>query len=109
MAATKPRIKLPELVKAGEIIEVKTLVTHVMETGNRKDKDGNPIPRMIVHTFVAKFGEAEVFRAELGSGVSANPYISFQMRVPGPGTFEFSWTDDSGATTVETTSLNVMG
>jgi len=109
MAATKPRIKLPETVKVGDIIEVKTLVTHVMETGNRKDKDGKPIPRMIVHTFVAKFGEAEVFRAELGSGVSANPYISFQMRVPGPGTFELSWTDDSGATTVETTPLNVAG
>ncbi len=107
MAATKPRIKLPDSVKTGDIIEVKTLVTHVMETGNRKDKDGNPIPRMIVNTFIAKFGDAEVFRAELGSGISANPYISFQMRVTGPGTFEFAWTDDSGATTVETTPLTL--
>jgi sulfur-oxidizing protein SoxZ len=107
MAATKPRIKLPDSAKIGDIIEVKTLVTHVMETGNRKDKDGNPIPRMIVHTFVAKFGENEVFRAELGSGISANPYISFQMKVGGPGTFEFAWTDDSGATTVETTPLTL--
>jgi sulfur-oxidizing protein SoxZ len=93
--APKPRIKLPDTVKTGDVIEVKTLVTHVMETGNRKDKEG-------------KFGEQEVFRAELGPGISANPYISFQMRVPGPGTFEFSWTDDSGVTTVETTSLNVV-
>ena len=78
-----------------------------METGNRKDKDGKPIPRDILNTFVAKFGDSEVFRAELGPGISANPYISFQMRVDGPGTFEFSWTDDSGVKTVETTTLNV--
>ncbi len=106
--ATKPRIKLPDNVKTGDIIEVKTLVTHVMETGNRKDKDGKPIPRDILNLFVAKFGDLEVFRAELGPGISANPYISFQMRVPGPGTFEFSWTDDNGVKTVETTALNVV-
>jgi sulfur-oxidizing protein SoxZ len=106
--ATKPRIKLPDAVKPGEIIEIKTLITHVMETGNRKDKDGQPIPRDILNTFVARFGETEVFRAELGPGISANPYVSFQMRVPGPGTFEFSWTDDLGVTTIETTALNVV-
>lgn len=105
---TKPRIKLPDTVRVGDVIEVKTLVTHVMETGNRKDKDGKPIPRDILNSFVAKFGEQDVFRAELGSGISANPYISFQMRVTGPGTFEFSWTDDNGVKTVETTALNVV-
>lgn len=106
--ATKPRIKLPDQVKTGDVIEVKTLITHVMETGNRKDSSGKPIPRDILNTFVAKYGKDEVFRAELGPGISANPYISFQMRVPGPGTFEFAWTDDHGVTTVETTALNVV-
>ncbi len=106
--ATKPRIKLPDSAKAGDIIEVKTLITHVMETGNRKDKDGNVIPRDILNTFTAKFGDVEVFRAELGPGISANPYISFKMRVPGPGTFEFAWVDDQGAKTVETTTLEVV-
>ncbi|MGB4867065.1 MAG: thiosulfate oxidation carrier complex protein SoxZ [Hyphomicrobium sp.] len=108
MAASRPRIKLPESAKVGDIIEVKTLITHVMETGHRKDKDGKPIPRDILNTFIAKFGDAEVFRAELGSGISANPFISFQLRVPGPGTFEFAWIDDSGTKTVELTPLNVV-
>lgn len=108
MNATNPRIKLPELARPGDVIEVKTLITHVMETGNRKDKDGNPIPRDIINSFVAKYGEEEVFRAEFGPGISANPYLAFQMRVPGPGTFEFSWTDDSGVRTVETALLNVV-
>ena len=105
--ANNPRIKLPDSVKTGDIIEVKTLITHVMETGHRKDRDGNPIARDIINTFVAKFGDAEVFRAELGPGISANPYISFQLRVPGPGTFEFAWIDDKGVKIVETTPLNV--
>lgn len=103
----KPRIKLPDSAKTGEIIEVKTLIMHVMETGNRKDKYGKQIPRDIINTFVAKFGNKEVFRAELGPGISANPYISFQMRVPGPGVFDFAWTDDHGVTTVATAPLNV--
>lgn len=106
--ATKPRIKIPETARIGDVIEVKTLITHVMETGNRKDKDGKLIPRDILNTFVAKFADIQVFRAELGPGISANPYISFQMRVPGPGTFEFAWTDDHGITTVETTTLSVV-
>lgn len=106
--ASNPRIKLPEIAKAGDVIEVKTLITHVMETGHRKDKDGRPIPRDIINTFVAKFGDAEVFRAELGPGISANPFLSFQMRVPGPGAFEFSWIGDNGATVVEIAALNVV-
>ena len=58
MAASRPRIKLPESAKVGDIIEVKTLITHVMETGHRKDKVGKPIPRDILNTFIAKFGDA---------------------------------------------------
>lgn len=106
--ATKPRIKFPETVKAGDVIEVKTLITHVMETGNRKDKDGKTIARDIINLFVAKFGDDEVFRAEMGPGISANPYISFQFKVPGPGVFEFSWTDDHGVTTVESMPLTIV-
>ncbi len=106
--ASNPRIKLPKTAKDGDVIEVKTLVTHVMETGNRKDKDGNPISRNIVNTMIAKFGDQDVFRAELGPGISANPYMSFQMRVPGPGVFEFAWIDDDGVKLVETAALNVI-
>ncbi len=108
MAATKPRIKIPDSAKPGDVIEVRTLVTHVMETGNRKDRSGNTIPRDIVNTFIATYAGKEVFRAELGPGISANPFISFSLRVPGPGAFEFSWTDDQGATLLETMPLNVV-
>lgn len=103
--AANPRIKLPESAKIGEVIEVKTLITHIMETGNRHDKYGKLISRDIINLFVAKYGGQEVFRAEFGTGISANPFVAFQMRVPGPGVFEFSWTDDQGVTTVATAPL----
>ena len=71
--AANPRIKLPESAKIGEVIEVKSLITHIMETGNRHDKYGKLIPRDIINLFVAKYAGQEVFRAEFGTGISANP------------------------------------
>ncbi len=107
MMKKPPRIKLPDKVNTGEIIEIKTLATHIMETGNRKDEAGNVIPRDIIHTFTASFEGEEVFSATLGSGIAANPYIAFYMRVPGPGTLTLTWLDDEGTTTVEKVPLNV--
>jgi sulfur-oxidizing protein SoxZ len=105
----KPKIKLPDVIKAGDVIDVKAVITHPMETGNRKDADGKPIPRSIIHTVVATFEGSEVFRATFGPGISANPFISFSMRVPGPGTLVISWTDDTGETLVESTPVTVVG
>jgi sulfur-oxidizing protein SoxZ len=103
----KPRIKLPETAKVGDVIEIKTLISHVMETGQRKDPDGKPIQRNIINSFAAKFAGSEVFTAELHPGISANPYLSFFMKVPGPGEFEFTWVEDGGAKIVEKQKLNV--
>ncbi len=108
MPATKPRVKFPEQAQAGEIIEIKALITHVMETGNRKDAEGRPIPRNIIHTFTAHYDGALVFTAEFGSGISANPYISFFLKVPGPGELMVSWTDDEGGVTIERYPLKVV-
>ncbi|MFM9941185.1 MAG: thiosulfate oxidation carrier complex protein SoxZ [Hyphomicrobiaceae bacterium] len=105
--STKPRIKVPESAKVGEVIEVKTLVQHVMETGNRRDKDNNVIPRLILNTFEAKFAGQEVFKTTIFSGTAANPYIAFFMKVPGPGEFEFTWHEDGGAKITEKVALKV--
>ena len=105
---TKPRIKLPESAKVGEVIEIKTLISHVMETGQRRGTDGNLVPRSIINNFTAKYAGAEVFKAELHPGISANPYLSVFMKVPGPGEFEFSWTEDGGKQITEKAKLNVV-
>lgn len=105
--STKPRIRVPETAKVGDVIEVKTLISHVMETGQRKDRDGKTIPRNIINTFTATFNGKEVFKADMQPGISANPYMAFHMRVPGPGDLELSWLDDSGAKVVEKVKINV--
>ena len=106
--ASKPRIKLPETAKTGEIIEIKTLIAHVMETGQRRDTSGRVVPRDIINAFSCSYAGHEIFKATLHPGTSANPYIHFTMRVPGPGEFEFIWTDDAGAKITEKQKLNVV-
>ena len=96
MASSKPRVKVPKSAKKGDIIEVKTLISHKMETGQRKDKKGKPIPRMIINKFVATFNGEQVFAMDIDPAISANPYIKFSMRAEKSGEFEFTWTDDGG-------------
>lgn len=98
---TKPRVKVPASAKVGEVIEVKTLISHVMETGNRKGSDGKLVPKDLITGFTAKFGGNEVFKADLSSGVSANPYIAFYMKVTGSGDLELTWTGDNNFNVVE--------
>ena len=97
--ATKPRVKVPKSAKVGDIVEIKTLISHKMETGNRKDKKtGEKIPRLIINSFVAKFNGKQVFKSKMHPAISANPYMVFSMKVPGAGELEFTWTDDKGKT-----------
>jgi sulfur-oxidizing protein SoxZ len=105
---SSPRIKVPDRAKVGDVIEIKTLISHVMETGQRKDSEGKPIPRKILNSFRATYDGQEVFTAELQPAIAANPYLAFFMKVPGPGEFEFTWVEDGGATTVEKLKLNVV-
>ena len=109
MALEKPRIKMPEKASIGEIIEIRALISHIMETGQRRDPKTNQfVPRSILNSFVAKFSGAEVFRMKLQPGIAANPFISFFMKVPGPGELELTWTEDSGETAVERAKLEVV-
>ena len=105
--ASKPRIKAGKAAKAGDVIEIKTLITHVMETGFRKGSDGKLIPRNIINSFTATFGGKDVFKADLSSGVSANPYIAFPMKVTEPGDLELTWTDDKGEKIVEKVAVKI--
>lgn len=104
---SKPRLRVPETAKAGEIIEIKTLISHEMETGQRKDSAGQPIPRKIINKFSAKFNGRDVFSADWYPALSANPYQSFFFKATESGTFEFVWTDDDGSTYTATSALKV--
>lgn len=103
----KPRIKIPESAKAGEVIEIRAIIQHPMETGNRKDANGQIVPRQIIHTFVAKFAGQVFFEGSFGPGIASNPSFAIPLKVPGPGQLELTWVDDEGVTTVESVTLNV--
>ena len=96
MASVKPRAKVDKNVKAGEPTTVKTLISHSMESGQRKDSDGNPIPRKIINKFTATFNGQEVISADLQPAISANPYFEFTAAFPELGTLHMEWVDDDG-------------
>ena len=97
MATPKPRVKLPKSASAGEVITIKTLISHTMESGQRKDKDGNVIPRQIINKFTCEFNGQTVFTCDIDPAISANPYFEFTAKVPESGTFKFTWVDDDGS------------
>lgn len=97
MAKPKPRIKVPKKASAGEIITIKTLISHKMESGQRKDSKGNVIPRKIINKFTCTFNDKPVIECDLDPAISANPYFEFNAKVNESGTFKFAWVDDDGS------------
>ena len=92
----RPRLRVPAKAARGEIVEIKTLISHPMESGHRLAADGSPVPRLIIETMLARYNGREVFRATWSSGVSANPYQAFMLRVDEPGELEVVWADEAG-------------
>ena len=103
----KPRVKVPKTASAGEAITIKTLISHQMESGQRKDKEGNTIPRSIINRFVVDFNGENVIDVTLEPAISTNPYFEFQATVPASGEFSFTWYDDDGSVYEEKKSIEV--
>jgi sulfur-oxidizing protein SoxZ len=104
---SKPRVRVPAEAAPGELIEIKTLISHDMENGQCKDPAGQTIPRKIINAFTAKFNGKDVFSADWYPALSANPYQSFFFKATESGTFEFVWTDDDGSKYTATSDLKV--
>ena len=100
-------INVPARAKRGEIVEVKTLISHVMETGYRRTQLGVAIPRDIIRLFVATYNGTEVFRAELHPAIAANPFIAFPTRAVESGTLTFTWIGDNGFSVTEIARITV--
>lgn len=102
------RISAPDSAEAGEIIELKAMIQHPMETGYRRDARGEVIPRNIIKTFRCMYDGKLAFEATFFPGVAANPFLSFCLRATQSGPIEFSWTDQHGKTWSETRQLSVL-
>ena len=103
----QPRVRIPSNVRAGEVIEIRTLVTHSMETGQRRDQAGALVPRDIIRRFEARFEGDLVFAMDLAPSVAANPYIAFPFRAERPGRLQFTWINDAGESRSSTTDLRL--
>ena len=100
-------INVPKEARRGEVIALKALISHEMETGFRYDNTGRPIARDIITQFVCRYNGAEIFRAELFPAMSANPFIAFHTVATESGTIEFTWTGDNGFSATESVSITV--
>jgi sulfur-oxidizing protein SoxZ len=100
-------VNVPKTARTGDIIEIKTMIAHPMETGYRTGTNGTTIPRNIVTRFVCHYDGEEVFSAELFPAVAANPLIAFTTVAVRTGTLNFTWIDDTGATHTASAEITV--
>ena len=100
-------INVPAKAKRGEVIAIRTLISHKMETGFRYTTTGASIPRDIITTFVATYNGEEIFRAELHPAIAANPFITFHTIATESGTIAFKWTGDNGYSASEQVAITV--
>jgi sulfur-oxidizing protein SoxZ len=100
-------INVPSKAKRGEIIEIKTLVSHIMETGFRRTATGEIVPRDIITSFTCRYNGDEIFRADLFPATAANPFITFTTVATESGKFQFEWIGDNGFSETASASITV--
>jgi len=100
-------INVPKTAKRGDIIEIKTLMSHIMETGYRHTATGEVLPRDIITSFTCRFEGEEIFRADFFPATAANPFISFFTIASKSGKFEFEWIGDNGFSETASASISV--
>ena len=102
------RVRMPASAKRGEVVEIRTLVQHPMESGFRLDNTGKLIARHIVESFHCIYNGREIFRATLHPAVSTNPFFTFHAVAADSGDFVFTWKDDQGGVATATSHLDVL-
>jgi len=100
-------INVPPRAKRGDVIEIKTLMSHIMETGYRHTADGAIVPRDIITSFTCRYNGSEIFRAELFPAIAANPFLAFFTVATESGTLDFEWTGDNGFSATATAKITV--
>jgi sulfur-oxidizing protein SoxZ len=100
-------VNVPAVAKRGEVVEVRALIAHPMETGHRVGADGRRIPRDIIRRFTCRYDGEIVFAAELFPAIAANPYFAFDIVATASGTLAFTWEGDHGFAQTETVAIRV--
>jgi len=105
--AARALINLPKTAKRGSVIEIKTLISHVMETGYRHSTEGQAIPRDIITSFTCKYEGEEIFSTTLYPAIAANPFVTFHTVADKSGTLTFTWEGDNGFSVTEEAKIVV--
>ena len=100
-------INVPKTAKRGDVIEIKTLISHVMETGYRHGTNGQGIPRDIITSFSCKYNGEEIFAATFYPAIAANPFVTFFTTATESGTLAFTWEGDNGFSVTEEAKIVV--
>ena len=101
------RIQLSRSVRRGDVVEVRIVIQHPMETGFRYDSMGRRTPRNAIQTLLCRYAGAEVFRATLSTGIAANPYLRFFLRALASGDIELTWIDQENVSGAARARLEV--
>jgi sulfur-oxidizing protein SoxZ len=102
-------IKAPTTAKKGEVVTLSAMIAHPMETGHRRDAEGQPIPRDIIYLFTCRYDGEEVFRADMHPALAAYPLMQFTVVATASGPIQFEWRDEKGMVWKETASIVVEG
>jgi sulfur-oxidizing protein SoxZ len=102
-----PRVRVPRDASVGEVVSVRTLISHPMESGQRRGSDGELIPRSIINRFTCEFNGEMVIDVTIEPSVATNPYFQFDATVNETGTFAFTWYDDDGSVYTDAADITV--
>lgn len=97
MADAQPRVQVPGVVAKDEVFQIRTLISHPMETGLRVDATHKLIPRKLINKFSCRYNDVVVFSVDLHEAMAANPFLSFYVRATDSGRLEYFWEEDGGA------------
>ena len=100
-------VNVPETAAPGEIVQVKILISHPMETGFRTGMDGKLVPRNIIRELRATYNGSEVYRVDLYPSIAANPFFAFHLRANETGEVAITCVDEGGEERTETRTLTV--
>lgn len=83
-------------IRAGDVVTLKAMVSHPMETGFRRTETGVEIPRNIIRHFTCRYGGELVFSCDFHPAVAANPFLAFTLVANRTAPLEFIWRGDHG-------------
>lgn len=105
--AARALINVPKTAKRGAVIEIKTLISHIMETGFRHNTNGEIIPRDIITSLSCKYNGEEIFSTQFYPAMAANPFVTFHTVATESGTLAFHWIGDNGFEVTEEAKIVV--